>query len=46
MVPPASDVEPNPPYDYVVSFIRLHKRGFTTPTSRFMRGLFYHYVDG
>jgi hypothetical protein len=28
---------------YVVSFIRLHERGFTAPTSRFMRGLCYHY---
>jgi hypothetical protein len=43
MVPLASDREPNPPYDYVVSFIRLHERGFTAPASRFMRGLFYHY---
>jgi hypothetical protein len=43
IVPPASDREPNPPYGYVVSFIRLHKRGFTAPASRFMRGLCYHY---
>jgi hypothetical protein len=43
MVPPASDREPNPPYGYVVSFIRLHERGFTVPASRFMRGLCYHY---
>jgi hypothetical protein len=43
MVPPASDREPNPPYGNVVSFIRLHERGFTAPTSRFMRGLCYHY---
>jgi hypothetical protein len=35
--------EPNPPYGYVVSFIRLHERGFTAPASRFMRGLCYHY---
>jgi hypothetical protein len=26
-----------------VSFVRLHERGFTAPTSRFMRGLCYHY---
>jgi hypothetical protein len=32
-----------PAYDYVVSFVRLHERGFTAPTSRFMRGLCYHY---
>jgi hypothetical protein len=43
MVPLASDRETNPPYDYVVSFIRLHERGFTAPASRFMRGLCYHY---
>jgi hypothetical protein len=43
MVPPASDKEPNPPYGYVVNFIRLHERGFTAPTSRFMRGVCYHY---
>jgi hypothetical protein len=28
---------PNPPYGYVVSFIRFHERGFTAPASRFMR---------
>jgi hypothetical protein len=43
MVPPASDLEPNPPYGYVVSFIRLHEHGFTAPTSSFMRGLCYQY---
>jgi hypothetical protein len=43
LVPPASDREPNPPYGYVVSFIRLHKSGFTASASRFMRGLCYHY---
>jgi hypothetical protein len=43
MVPLASDRERNPPYSYVVSFIRLHERGFTAPTSRFMRGLCHHY---
>jgi hypothetical protein len=35
--------EPNPPYGYVVSFIRYHERGFAAPASHFMRGLFYHY---
>jgi hypothetical protein len=34
---------PNPPYGYIVSFMRFHERGFTTPVSRFMRGLCYHY---
>jgi hypothetical protein len=43
MVPQASDREPNPPYGYIISFIWLHERGFTTPASRFMRGLCYHY---
>jgi hypothetical protein len=43
IVPPASDREPNSPYGYVVSFVRLHECGFTAPTSRFIRGLCYHY---
>jgi hypothetical protein len=38
MVPPTSDKEPNPPYAYVPSFIRLRERGFTAPASRFIRG--------
>jgi hypothetical protein len=41
IIPPAT--EPNPPYGYVVSFIRHHERGFTTPASHFMRGLCHHY---
>jgi hypothetical protein len=43
MVPPVSDREPNPSYDDVVSFIRLHEHVFTAPASRFMRGLCYQY---
>jgi hypothetical protein len=43
IIPSASDRKPNPPYGYVVSFIRLHECGFTTRASRFMRGLCYHY---
>jgi hypothetical protein len=43
IVPPAADREPNPPFGYVVSFVRHHERGFAAPTSRFMRGLCYHY---
>jgi hypothetical protein len=39
MVLPASALEPNPPFGYVISFIRLHVRDFTAPVSRFMRGL-------
>jgi hypothetical protein len=43
IVPPATDREPNPPYGYVVNFVRHHERGFTAPVSRFMRGLYHHY---
>jgi hypothetical protein len=43
IVLPASDREPNPPYAYIVSFIRLHERGFTALASHFMWGLCYHY---
>jgi hypothetical protein len=43
IVPPVTDREPNPPLGYIVSFIRLHECGFTTPVSRFMWGLCYHY---
>jgi hypothetical protein len=43
IVLPAADREPNPPYGYVVSFIRHHERGFAAPASRFMRGLCRHY---
>jgi hypothetical protein len=35
--------EPNPPFGYVVSFIRFHECGFAAPASRFLRGLCYHY---
>jgi hypothetical protein len=42
IVPPATDREPNPPYGYIVSFIRHHERG-AAPASRFMRGLCHHY---
>jgi hypothetical protein len=35
--------EPNPPFGYVVSFIRFHERGFAAPASCFMRVLCYHY---
>jgi hypothetical protein len=41
--PPATDREPRPPFGYVVSFIRFHERGFAVPTSRYMRGMCYHY---
>jgi hypothetical protein len=41
--PPARDREPNPPFGYVVSFIRFHERGFAAPASHFLRGLCFHY---
>jgi hypothetical protein len=43
IVPSERDRVPNPPFGYVVSFIRFHKRGFAAPASRFMRGLCYQY---
>jgi hypothetical protein len=43
IVPPAADREPNPPFGYVVSFVRHHECGITTPVSRFMLGLCHHY---
>jgi hypothetical protein len=43
IVPPVTDREPNPPFGYVISFVRHHERGFAAPASRFMRGLCYHY---
>jgi hypothetical protein len=43
IVPQSNEREPNPPYGYVVSFIRFHEQGFTVPVSRFMRALCYHY---
>jgi hypothetical protein len=43
IVPPATDREPNPPYGYIVTFIRHNERGFAAPASRFMRGLCHHY---
>jgi hypothetical protein len=43
IVPPAADREPNPPFGYIVSFVRHHERGFAAPASPFMSGLCYHY---
>jgi hypothetical protein len=37
--PPARDREPNPPFGYVVSFIRFHECSFAAPASRFLRRL-------
>jgi hypothetical protein len=41
--PPAADRETNPPFGYIVSFVRFHEHGFAAPASRFLRGLCYHY---
>jgi hypothetical protein len=43
IVPSERERAPNPPRGYVVSFVRFHERGFTTPTSRFMQALCHHY---
>jgi hypothetical protein len=43
IVPSERDRVPNPPFGYVVSFIRFHERGFAALASRFMRALCYHY---
>jgi hypothetical protein len=42
-VPSERDRVPNPPFGYIVSFVRFHERGFAAPASRFMRALCYHY---
>jgi hypothetical protein len=39
MVSPPSDKEPNPPPGYVVSFIRLHERGFNAPREQVHAGV-------
>jgi hypothetical protein len=43
IVPSERERVPNPPYGYIVSFVRFHERGFAAPASRFLRGLCYHY---
>jgi hypothetical protein len=43
IVPSERERAPNPSYGYVVSFIRIHERGFMAPASRFMRALCHHY---
>ena len=43
VVPVPSHRVSNPPEGYVVSFVRLHERGFNAPTSQFMRALYFHY---
>ena len=41
--PHPDETEPKPLQGYVVSFMRLHERGFGVPVSRFMRALYEHY---
>jgi hypothetical protein len=43
IVPSERERVPNPPYGYIVRFMRFHERGFAAPASRFLRGLCYHY---
>jgi hypothetical protein len=43
IMPSERERAPNPPYGYIVSFMRFHERGFAAPASRFLRGLCYHY---
>jgi hypothetical protein len=43
IMPSERERVPNPPYGYIVSFMRFHERSFTAPASRFLRGLCYHY---
>ena len=40
--PHPDETEPKPPQGYVVSFVRLHERGFGVPVSKFMRALTLH----
>ena len=41
--PLPEETEPKPPQGYVVSFVRLHERGFGVPVCRFMRALCEYY---
>ena len=41
--PHPNETEPKPLHCYVVSFVRLHERGFGVPVSRFMRALCDYY---
>jgi len=43
IVPPSVHREPDPSAGYVVSFVRLHERGFNVPAGRFMRALCHYY---
>jgi hypothetical protein len=39
IVPSERERVPNPPYGYIVSFVRFHERGFAAPANSFLRGL-------
>ena len=41
--PQAEETELKPPQGYVVSFVRLHERGFGVPVCRFIRALCEYY---
>jgi len=41
--PLPEETEPKPPQGYIVSFVRLHERGFGVPVCRFMRALCEYY---
>ena len=41
--PLPEETEPKPPQGYVVSFVRLHERGFGVPVCWFMRALCEYY---
>ena len=43
IAPLPEETEPKPPQGYVVSFVRLHERGFGVPVGRFMRALCEYY---
>ena len=43
IAPRPEETEPKPPQGYVVSFVRLHERGFGVPVCRFMRALCDYY---
>jgi hypothetical protein len=40
---PADESVPHPPSGYVVSFVTFHKRGFSVPAGRFIRGVLFVY---
>jgi len=42
IAPMSEEREPKPPSGYVVSLVRLHKRGFGVPAGRFVRALCDH----